>query len=120
MKKNTLILAIFIALTSYSLSAQIYGNTLAPDFGSYGGSTVLWLKIETGPSDSGEFTHYGLYNHPTQGADCDVRHAIYSDHPDFDRPQDLLSSRFHDNPANGAYNEIALITPLTLSPSTTY
>lgn len=117
---KNLLLFILLIFSNNSF-AQIYGNTQAPDYGSYGANQIVWLKIVTGPSDTGFFTHYGIYDHPTQGSNCDIKFAVYSQHPTFiNRPSALLTSDYLATPVNGVWNEHAMTSPVPISPSTTY
>jgi len=117
----------FIALTFFSLfslltievQSQIFGNTEVPDYGSYGGNKIVWIKIVAGPNDSGFFTHYGLYDHPTQGQDCNVRFALYNDNSN-DRPGNILAQGILTDPTNGDWNELVIDPLVPIAPNTPY
>lgn len=113
-------LALAILLNSTNIFSQIFGNTDAPDYGSYGQNQAVWLKIITGPTDSGVFTHYGIYDHPTTGGTCAIKFSIYDDHPTSDRPNNILVDDYLESPTNGVWNEHPVGPNLTISPNTTY
>jgi len=103
------------------ISAQVFGNTDVPDYGSYGANQMVWLKIVTGPDDSGYFTHYGIYDHPTLGNTCEIKFSIYSQHPTFvNRPSIKLVEDFLANPINGSWNEVPVDPQVEIEPNTTY
>ena len=100
-------------------SAQIYGNTIEEDQPwNLTRNYIVWWRIETGPNDSGSFTHLGAFAIPTNGA-TEVKAAIYDNNPTLTRPANLLADVIY-TPINGQYNTIELTTPVALSPSTTY
>lgn len=110
-----------LLLFSFHASSQIFGNTSVPDYGGYGADQIVWIKIVTGPEDSGFFTHYGIYDHPTTGGTCEIKFAIYDDHATFmDRPQNMLVDDFLASPINGQWNEKLVDPQVAIEPSTTY
>ena len=119
---NTYRSLIILSLLAFSTTtfAQIYGNTDATDYGGFGANQMTWFKIITGPTDSGSFTHYGLYDHPTTGNTCEVKFSVYSDHPTWDRPQNLLAQDYLPSPNNGVWNEHPVEPLVTITPNTTY
>ncbi len=102
------------------MTAQIFGNTTHTGYGSYGQNQIVWIKIETGAGDSGFFTHYGIYDHPTLGGTCDIKFSIYSDHATIDRPDDKLVDDYLASPINGVWNEHPVGPQLAIEPNTTY
>ncbi len=122
MKKtiHSLIFLFAFFVICHASHAQIFGNTVNTGYGSYGNNQIVWLKIITGPTDSGNFTHYGLYDHPTQGATCDVRYAVYDHHPTANRPNNLLSIDYDPAPINGVWNEKVMDPQVPIAANTSY
>jgi len=122
MKKKIQFLFIFsfCLISHFQVKSQIFGNTINTGLGIYGANQVVWLKVITGASDSGSFTHFGIYNHPTGADDCDFKFAIYSDHPTNDTPNDLLVQEYLPTSVNGIWNEFPIDPTLALEPNTTY
>jgi len=115
------LLYLILLSSSFKASSQVYGNTNVPDYGSYGSEQIVWLKIVTGPDDSGFFTHYGIYDHPTQGNTCEIKFAIYDEHATVpNRPQNLLVDDFLANPVNGQWNEHPVGPQVAIEPNTIY
>jgi len=108
-------------ICSFQLKSQIFGNTNAPDIGGYVANQIVWFKIVTGPDDSGFFTHYGLYDHPTHLSTCEVRFSIYDQHPTFtNRPFNKLVEDFLASPINGVWNEVPVDPQIEIEPNTIY
>ena len=102
------------------MTAQIFGNTVHDGVGGYGTNQIVWIKIITGPDDSGFFTHYGIYDHPTYNSTCEIKFSIYDDHATNDRPHNLLAQDYLASPNNGVWNEVSLINQVAIEPNTTY
>jgi len=111
---------LFVVSIQHQGTSQIFGNTVQTGYGGYGANQIVWIKFITGASDSGSFTDFGIYNHPTSGQDCDMKFAIYSDHPTNDRPDDLLVQEYIPTTVNGEWNEFSIDPTLTIDASTTY
>lgn len=122
MKKIIPFTFIILFLFGYKFQSigQIFGNTIQTGYGGYGANQIVWIKFVTGESDSGSFTDFGIYNHPTSGQDCDMKFAIYSDHPTNDRPDDLLVQEYIASTVNGEWNEFPIDPTLTIDANTTY
>ncbi len=122
MKRFTPFIFITLFLITFQQrgTSQIFGNTVQTGYGSYGANKIVWLKVITGSDDSGSFTDWGIYNHPTLGDDCDLKFAIYSDHPTNDRPDDLLVQEYEPTTVNGEWNEFSIDPTLTIDANTTY
>lgn len=110
----------FFLLSSNKSTAQIYGNTFQDEVSYYGPNLIVWIKFTTGASDSGVFTDFGLYDHPTLGGDCDFKFALYSDHATADRPDELLVSEYIASPTNGQFNQYDINPTLAIDASTSY
>ncbi len=118
MKHIFLFIFLLIGIKS---SAQVYGNAVVPDVGYYNANQIVWLKVITGPTDSGFFTHYGVYDHPTLGGTCELKLSIYSQHATFaNRPAELLADDFLAAPVNGVWNEHPVGPQVAIEPNTTY
>lgn len=108
----------FIITFCLGLQAQQYGETQVNNDRTFGQGFITWWRILTGPSDSGNFTHLGIFidefNNATQ-----ARMALYDHDPADVEPNNLLGSVVI-NLTNDAYNEVSLSTPVTLAPNTWY
>lgn len=114
------IFLLILILFSSEMTAQIFGNTVHDSNGGYQGSHILWIKIITGPDDSGFFTHYGIYDHPTYSSTCAIKFSIYSDHATLDRPENKLVDDYLASPINGVWNEHPVDPQVAIEPNTTY
>ena len=112
--------ALFIIASSYQANAQLIGNSVHDAPGNLAvGYTTYW-RIETGPSDAGEFTHIGMYIDPSNFCD-QFTMAIFSSHVSPIKPKDLLGTvGYNLNIIDGEYNEFPLFSNVTLAPSTYY
>lgn len=114
-------LLFILILFSSEMTAQIFGNTVHDSNASYGQNQIVWFKIVTGPDDSGFFTHYGIYDHPTHLGTCEIKFAIYDEHATVpNRPQDMLVDDFLASPVNGVWNEHPVGPQLAIEPNTIY
>ena len=117
MTKYPLLLLLFF--TFKDLTGQIFGNTLWDDPQFFNSNYIVGFKIETGPSDSGVFTHIGWNDDPAY-TPCAIKVGLYSHDANNNTPLNLLTEETVSNPVNGIINQVSLSTQPTLQPSTFY
>jgi len=118
--KHFLIAFIITSLYS-SASSQIYGSTIVnndPGDAWLNFGYITWWKIQTGPTDSGSFTHFGCFVEATNEA-TEAHIAIYDHNEIDDQPGSILDT-LEFAPQLNTYNQIPLTDPLALSPDTYY
>lgn len=114
------ILLIILVFFSCEMTGQIFGNTIHDGNGGYNPNQIVWIKIITGPDDTGFFTHYGIYDHPTYNSTCAIKFSIYSNHATFNRPQNMLVDDYLASPVDGVWNEHPVGPQLAIEANTTY
>ncbi len=117
--KQFYILLMTLFLIPQLSQGQIYGNTTYDGDLNFTANYVVGFKIETGPSDSGTFTHIGFRNKPGPN-DCDIKIGLYDHNAASNKPGNLLASEYIAAPADGSFNEHPFSSPPALLPNTSY
>lgn len=102
----------FLFLFIYGqLEAQIFGNTINNDDEGLSTNYITAWRIDTGPSDSGNFTHIAIAD-ATGYNQCDLKLGIYSHNTTTNRPDTLMTDIYVTSPVDGQFN----LYPLTVQP----
>jgi len=115
--RNLLFIILITHIFQTNIDAQIYGNTIENGEQNLNENYVTWWQIQTGASDSGYFTHLGIFVGQNSNAN-NIKMAIYDD--DSGKPKNLLGDEVIPSPINDEYNEIALSPTISLSANTYY
>ncbi len=119
MKKISYFILIIICCIQYQGLAQQFGYTTWDNSRFFQSPYLFWWKIETGPSDSGEFTHLGFYQSTElQGADL-FKMGIYEDNGS-NNPGNKIVETSEFTAILDSYNQIELDTPVALDASTVH
>ncbi len=110
---------LFAFCFQYQGIAQHFGYTTWDNHGSFQSNYITWWKIETGASDSGNFTHVGFYQNSTSANGNLVRMGIYEDNGS-NSPSNKLVEVPSFTITLDSYNQIELDTPIAFDPSTVY
>ena len=117
--KQFYILLMVLLYAPFNADAQIFGNSLYDSDLNYQGNYIVAFKIETGPGDSGTFTHIGLNNSASAG-DCQIKVGLYDHNAASNKPGNLLASEYIPSPTPDNFNEHPLDPAPALLPSTVY